>query len=52
PSLAARHPNLFVQTGTAEGDEKLIDYWHEDPNMNEYYEHWHILYANVQMPIP
>ncbi|CAG8747321.1 23728_t:CDS:2, partial [Cetraspora pellucida] len=52
PSLAARHPNLFAQCGTATGDEKLLDYWREDPNMNEHHEHWHILYANVPMPNP
>ncbi|CAG8829828.1 2426_t:CDS:2, partial [Cetraspora pellucida] len=52
PSLAARHPNLFAQCGTATGDEKRLDYWREDPNLNEHHEHWHILYKALPMPDP
>ncbi|RIB19930.1 hypothetical protein C2G38_2035657 [Gigaspora rosea] len=32
--------------------EQFLDYWREDPNLNEHHEHWHIVYTDQPLPDP
>lgn len=54
PSLEQRQPNLAISTGPtphgATPPEDRMDYWREDPLLNEHHGHWHLVYPFMGRP--
>lgn len=60
PSLLAREPELTAPSGTRQGEMNLevalgsaaetkIDWFREDPLLNEHHSHWHVVYNKSQV---
>jgi hypothetical protein len=43
PTAAA----LVQVGGGSDGEEKVLDYWREDPLANEHHTHWHVVYPFI-----
>ncbi|CAG8505910.1 15590_t:CDS:2 [Dentiscutata erythropus] len=63
PSLSIPAKPVYMAPGPVVGDkpvapiqdvsgEEFLDYWREDPNLNEHHEHWHIVYSDQPLPDP
>ncbi|RIB23645.1 hypothetical protein C2G38_2139650 [Gigaspora rosea] len=63
PKLSIPAKAVYMAPGPVVGDkpiaptedvsgEQFLDYWREDPNLNEHHEHWHIVYTDQPLPDP
>src|SRR2546426_11320315 len=56
PSLEKRQPNLALSTvSTPPGStppEDRMDWWREDPLLNDHHGHWHLVYPQMGRPTP
>ncbi|CAG8459805.1 11409_t:CDS:2 [Diversispora eburnea] len=52
PTVLAPGPMIGVPGKTPENLEDLIEYWREDPNLNEHHEKWHLVYGKNRVDDP
>ncbi|CAG8587109.1 11136_t:CDS:2, partial [Racocetra fulgida] len=63
PGLSAPAKPVYITPGPFVGSrpvaptqdvssEQVLDYWREDPNLNQHHEHWHIVYSDKPLPDP
>ncbi|RHZ77111.1 hypothetical protein Glove_185g48 [Diversispora epigaea] len=45
-------PMIGVPGKTPENKEDLLEYWREDPNLNEHHEKWHLVYGKNRVDDP
>ncbi|RHZ77122.1 hypothetical protein Glove_185g25 [Diversispora epigaea] len=45
-------PMIGVPGKTPENKEDLLEYWREDPNLNEHHEKWHLVYGKNRVVDP
>ncbi|RHZ77152.1 hypothetical protein Glove_185g60 [Diversispora epigaea] len=50
--ILAPGPMIGTPGTTPENIEDLIEYWREDPNLNEHHEKWHLVYGKNRVDDP